>query len=73
MPDEDGYSMMRSIRRLPAERGGTIPSIAVTAYATLRDRDDAMDAGFTAHMGKPFDPDRLVATVARLARRAVNS
>jgi len=73
MPGQDGYSMMRSIRQLPAERGGAIPAIAVTAYATLRERDDAINAGFTAHMGKPFDPDRLVATISKLAQRAVSS
>jgi CheY-like chemotaxis protein len=73
MPDQDGYSMMRSIRLLPADRGGAIPAIAVTAYATLRERDDAINAGFTAHMGKPFDPDRLVATISKITQRAVSS
>ena len=73
MPGEDGYSLMRSIRRLPAAKGGTIPAVAVTAYATLRERDDAIAAGFTAHMGKPFDPDRLVSTISEIARRPINS
>jgi signal transduction histidine kinase len=73
MPGEDGYSLMRSIRLLPADQGGAIPAIAVTAYATLRERDDALNAGFTAHMSKPFDPDRLVATISKLARGGVSS
>ena len=67
MPERDGYWLMRSIRALPPSQGGTIPSVAVTAYATLRERDDAIGAGFTAHMGKPFDPDRLVATLSKIA------
>jgi CheY-like chemotaxis protein len=73
MPGQDGYSLMRSIRRLPAASGGTIPAVAVTAYATLRERDDAIAAGFTAHMGKPFDLDRLVSTISKIASRPINS
>jgi CheY-like chemotaxis protein len=73
MPGEDGYALMRSIRRLPADRGGAVPAIAVTAYATVRERDDALNAGFTAHMGKPFEPDRLVATISKIAQGGVNS
>ncbi len=67
MPDQDGYSMMRAIRRLPPDQGGNVPAVAVTAYASLRERDDALRAGFTAHIGKPFDPDRLIETIAAIA------
>lgn len=69
MPEQDGYSLMRSIRALPAKDGGGIPSIAVTAYATLRERDEALGAGFDAHMGKPFDSDRLALTISKIAAR----
>jgi signal transduction histidine kinase len=69
MPDRDGYWLMKSIRQLPASQGGAIPSVAVTAYATEREKDDAIGAGFTEHMGKPFDPDRLVATLSKIAAR----
>ncbi len=69
MPERDGYWLMRSIRALPAAQGGQIPSVAVTAYATLTERDDAIGAGFTTHMGKPFDPDRLAATLSKIAIR----
>ena len=67
MPHEDGYSLMRSIRSLPQDAVARIPAIAVTAYASLRERDDAIAAGFTAHMGKPFDPDRLIELLASIA------
>ena len=66
MPGQDGYSLIRTIRRLPPDQGGAIPAVAVTAYATLRERDDAIGAGFTAHMGKPFDPDRLIEVLAAM-------
>src|SRR5205085_235518 len=32
MPGEDGYSLLRELRKLPANAGGTLPAIAVTAY-----------------------------------------
>jgi len=69
MPNKDGYWLMKSIRKLPAAQGGSTPSVAVTAYATERERDQAIGAGFTAHMGKPFDPDRLVVTLSKIATR----
>lgn len=34
MEQMDGYSLMREIRLRSAERGGAIPAIAITAYAT---------------------------------------
>ena len=73
MPNEDGYSLMRSVRKLPESATAKIPAIAVTAYASLRERDEALAAGFTAHLGKPFDPDRLIATLAELAGTAARS
>jgi signal transduction histidine kinase len=69
MPEHDGYWLMRSIRALPPSQGGAIPAVAVTAYATLRERDDAKAAGFDAHMGKPFDPERLAVTLSKIATR----
>src|SRR4030095_5388126 len=36
MPGEDGYEMMRKLRLLPAENGGKIPAIALTAYARVK-------------------------------------
>jgi CheY-like chemotaxis protein len=34
MPGEDGYELIRRVRLLPAEAGGGVPSLAVSAYAT---------------------------------------
>jgi signal transduction histidine kinase/CheY-like chemotaxis protein len=66
MPHDDGYALLREIRALPAERGGLCPAIAVTAYATEEDRKRALTAGFDAHLAKPFAPQILVATLARI-------
>jgi CheY-like chemotaxis protein len=64
MPEQDGYALIEAIRALPPERGGTIPAVAVTAYASLRERDKALDAGYNWHLAKPFEPDQLTAMVA---------
>jgi len=64
MPGQDGYSLIRAIRSLPAGAGGSIPAVAVTAYTSVREREEALTAGFNAHMGKPVDPEQLVATIA---------
>jgi PAS domain S-box-containing protein len=66
MADEDGYELIRKVRALPAERGGLTPAIALTGYATRKDRERAMSAGYQLHLAKPVEPDELVAAVARL-------
>ena len=68
MPAEDGYRLMRRIRSLDPALGGGIPSIALTAYARKEDKAMAIAAGFTTHIGKPVNPQDLLATVASLAK-----
>jgi CheY-like chemotaxis protein len=67
MPDEDGYSLIRQVRLLPADQGGNIPAIALTAYASAEDQAKALSAGFQAHLAKPVEPENLAAAIARLA------
>jgi CheY-like chemotaxis protein len=66
MPDVDGYMLMRQIRTLPPEQGGTIPAIALTAYAGEIDYQQAMAAGFQQHIAKPVEPEALVEAIANL-------
>lgn len=69
MPEEDGYSLMRRLRRDERERHERrIPALAVTGFARLEDRQRALAASFDDHLPKPVDPDRLLAAVATLAR-----
>jgi CheY-like chemotaxis protein len=67
MPSEDGYALIQRIRRLPADRGGITPAIALTAYARDDDRTRAIQAGFQKHLSKPVEPPELVAVIAALA------
>ena len=69
MPDEDGYSFITKVRRLPRERGGETPAAALTAYARDVDRQQALAAGYQMHIAKPVGAGQLVSMIARLAGR----
>jgi signal transduction histidine kinase/DNA-binding response OmpR family regulator len=69
MPDEDGYSFIRHLRRLSPDRGGQTPAIALTAYAREDDRQRALAAGFQLHMTKPVEPHELVEAIANLSSK----
>jgi signal transduction histidine kinase len=70
MPVEDGYDLLKRIRKLPEDAGGSTPVAAVTAYASDQDRAKALASGFTTYLSKPFDPMDLVTLAARYARKA---
>jgi hypothetical protein len=63
LPDQDGFTLMRKIRSME-RKGARMPAIAVTAYASLNDRQQAIDAGYDDHVGKPIEPDRVAAVLA---------
>lgn len=68
LPDEDGYALIQRIRALPAEEGGAIPALALTAYARTEDRIRALVAGYHMHVPKPVNPVEVGVAVARLLR-----
>jgi two-component system chemotaxis response regulator CheY len=65
MPKKDGYDVIRAMRANPAHKG--IPILVLTTEADTEKRQIARDAGATGWMVKPFDPERLVATVRKVA------
>jgi PAS domain S-box-containing protein len=67
MPDVDGYSLMRRIRALGDGQKSEVAAVALTAYARLEDRTEAMSAGFQNHLPKPVEPAELLAVVHSLA------
>jgi len=69
MPTNDGYDFIRRLRALPADRGGRIPAIALTAFARSEDRLKALRAGYEMHVPKPVELTELVAVIASLIRR----
>jgi PAS domain S-box-containing protein len=71
LPEEDGNSMIKKIRKLPRASGGEIPALALTAYARAEDRVNALRSGFNVHVCKPVEPSELVLMVAELSKRTV--
>jgi CheY-like chemotaxis protein/anti-sigma regulatory factor (Ser/Thr protein kinase) len=69
MAGEDGYGMMRRLRALPPEAGGTIPAVALTAFVRPEDVEHARAAGFQLHLAKPVDPAALAHAIARTLGR----
>lgn len=69
MPNESGYALIEKIRALPTERSANIPAIALTGFNRAEDKQSALDAGFQVHIGKPFEMEFLIATVAELAHQ----
>jgi PAS domain S-box-containing protein len=67
MPEEDGYTLIRRVRSLPAERGGQVPAVALSARTRPEDRIEALSAGFQMHVAKPVAPAELLAVAITLA------
>jgi CheY-like chemotaxis protein len=68
MPAEDGYTLIRKVRSLAADRGGQISAVALTAYASSSDRAKALEAGFNRHVPKPVEPRELISVIDLLTR-----
>jgi signal transduction histidine kinase/ActR/RegA family two-component response regulator len=59
MPGMDGYEFIRELHRRPARP----PVVAVSGLATEADYRRTREAGFEAHVKKPFDEAAIVAAV----------
>jgi PAS domain S-box-containing protein len=70
MPEENGYTLIRQVRTLPAAQGGQLPAIALTAFGRASDRIAALSAGFQMHVPKPVEAAELVMVIASLTGRA---
>ena len=70
LPDEDGYTFIRRVRAHSTPAIQAIPAIAVTAYASGPNREEALAVGFQQHLPKPVDPTRLVQAIHELTRQS---
>ena len=67
MPGGSGLDVVRHLAADPAlNHAGCV---VVSAFAAETDLEEAREAGATAFVSKPFDPDDLSATVASLLVR----
>ncbi len=71
MPGEDGYTLMSHIRELPAESGGNIPAMALSAFASVENKQKAFEVGFQKYHTKPFDPDGIIEDIKELLNRSI--
>lgn len=69
LPKMDGYELIRRVRKQEEGRERRIPAVALTAYARVQDRMQAILAGFSTHVAKPIEANELVTVVASLAGR----
>jgi two-component system response regulator QseB len=67
LPALEGLDLMRRLRR----RGVATPVLLLTAYDTVADRVEGLDAGAQDHLGKPFEVEELLARIRALLRRDV--
>lgn len=64
MPQMDGHELLA---RLHHECGmHDVPAVALTGFARTQDIRRALDAGFSAHLGKPVTLDALLSVLERL-------
>lgn len=79
MPRMDGYELIRRVRHGESQAQTTrLYAVALTGFSSLGERDEALDAGFDAHFGKPADIDEIVRAIdsglrARAARSQLGS
>jgi len=63
MPEMDGYQATAKLRADP--RLASLPIIAMTAHATIEERQRCLAVGMVDHIAKPIDPSVLYETVGR--------
>ena len=63
MPDADGYALIQAVRGGPRT---ALRAIAMTGFADAGSRDRCLALGFDEFLAKPFEPDRLIETIATL-------
>ena len=63
LPEMDGYQVARHLREIPGL--SSTPIIAVTSYAMVGDKEQALAAGCTGYLEKPINPETFTTDVAR--------
>jgi CheY-like chemotaxis protein len=61
LPGMDGYAVARALKGNPQLRA--IPIVAVTSYAMVGDREQAIAAGCDGYIEKPVNPETFVSEI----------
>lgn len=67
LPGMDGYAVARALRALPGLDG--LPIVAVTSYAMVGDREQALAAGCDGYLEKPINSETFAAEVKNFLRK----
>ena len=64
MPKMDGITLIRELRKLPNYK--FIPMLMLTTESASDKKSEGKAAGATGWLVKPFDPDKLLATINKV-------
>ena len=64
MPNMDGITLVRELRALPPYR--YVPLLILTTEGTAERKDQGRKAGATGWLVKPFNPEKLLAVIAKV-------
>jgi CheY-like chemotaxis protein len=70
MPELDGLSATREIRRLERAEGRHRPIVAMTANAMKGDRENCIEAGMDDYIAKPIRMQALSEAISNAVRQA---
>jgi signal transduction histidine kinase len=70
MPGETGYDLIEKVRTRENGSAQRLPAVALTAYARIEDRLQALTAGYNMHVSKPVEPAELAVVVASLTKKS---
>lgn len=68
LPDLDGFTICRELRRTPAT--ASLPILMLTARSSERDRVTGLELGADDYLVKPFSVRELLARIAAILRRS---
>jgi signal transduction histidine kinase len=69
MPKEDGYTFIKELHGRRDAKDSRVPTLALTAYASVEEQRRILAAGFDGFLAKPIEATELASAVARLSRR----
>jgi CheY-like chemotaxis protein len=65
LPDGDGFEVMTALSKISAAKG-----IAISGYGMEEDVERSSRAGFSAHLTKPIDVQKLQETILQVTAAA---
>ena len=67
MPGMDGFELLHKVRAQPSTE--SLPAIALTGFGRNEDAARALAEGFTSHLTKPLDLDKMIETLREVSHK----